>query len=226
MEKFSVPNPQAYEHGSRDSIVTNARADIDQAKAELIDPRRDVPDHQIHPAAELFPLMADEELRTLADDIKTNGLRYPILLDREQRVVDGRNRLAACKLVGVKPAFEETDGDPFDLVVTLNAMRRDLTKQQRAVIAAMAWNQFAAHLGREGRRQGRTADDLAEAFGVGRRYVQQAARWSRRRPRWRRPCETEPKPNVARMRGPKGGEIDEAKGGHWRMEAHASLARQ
>lgn len=35
-------------------------------------------DH-IHPAADLFPMMSEPELRQLGEDIKKNGLRTPIL---------------------------------------------------------------------------------------------------------------------------------------------------
>jgi DNA-binding Lrp family transcriptional regulator len=52
----------------------------------------------IHPAAELFPLMPEAELKELAEDIKTNGLRAPIVgwaSDEGQFLLDGRNRLDA-----------------------------------------------------------------------------------------------------------------------------------
>lgn len=56
----------------------------------------------IHPAAELFPLMSKEELRTLADDIKQNGLRVPIVVLGEGNLtlLDGRNRLDALEQLG------------------------------------------------------------------------------------------------------------------------------
>jgi hypothetical protein len=34
----------------------------------------------IHPAAELFPLMSEAELRELGEDIKQNRLKHPIVL--------------------------------------------------------------------------------------------------------------------------------------------------
>jgi hypothetical protein len=34
---------------------------------------------KIHPAAELFPLLAADELRALGEDIKTHGMRMPIV---------------------------------------------------------------------------------------------------------------------------------------------------
>ena len=34
--------------------------------------------YKVHPAADVFPMMSDEELEALGDDIKKNGLRQPI----------------------------------------------------------------------------------------------------------------------------------------------------
>jgi ParB-like chromosome segregation protein Spo0J len=61
----------------------------------------------VHPVAALFPMLADDELGELAADIKERGLLQPIVLDAEGRVLDGRNRLAACKKVGVEPTFRD-----------------------------------------------------------------------------------------------------------------------
>lgn len=47
---------------------------------------------EIHPAAELFPLMGDDDIAALAADIKANGLRQPIVLDGDGKLVDGRKR--------------------------------------------------------------------------------------------------------------------------------------
>jgi hypothetical protein len=57
----------------------------------------------VHPAAELFPLMTEAELKELASDIAKNGLRAPIVgwaLDG-QSLLDGRNRLDAMALLGL-----------------------------------------------------------------------------------------------------------------------------
>jgi hypothetical protein len=63
----------------------------------------------VHPAAELFPIMSEAELRELGEDIKKNGLLSPIIIDGEDgRLVDGRNRLDAIELVGM--AFEFVRG--------------------------------------------------------------------------------------------------------------------
>ncbi len=63
-----------------------------------------------HPACLLFPKLGKDELDELADDIKTHGLRNPIVL-YQGKVLDGRNRLAACEIAGVKPTFVEWSGN-------------------------------------------------------------------------------------------------------------------
>lgn len=104
-----------------------------------------------HPAAALFPMLAEAELREMAADIKANGQHEPIILCHG-KVLDGRNRLAACKLAGVKPCTAERGvegskmvsgysgghANPTDYVVSLNLHRRHLTaEQKREVIAAV-----------------------------------------------------------------------------------------
>lgn len=93
----------------------------------------------VHPVAGLFPMLADDELAELADDIKARGLLHPIVLDADGRVLDGRNRLAACELAGVEPVFVTYDGDdPDGYALAVNIARRHLTKGQQAMIAARA----------------------------------------------------------------------------------------
>jgi ParB-like chromosome segregation protein Spo0J len=40
-----------------------------------------LPKRKVHPAANLFPMMTDEELANLAADIKANGLIHAIVVD-------------------------------------------------------------------------------------------------------------------------------------------------
>lgn len=95
-----------------------------------------------HPAANVFPLMGDEELRTLAEDIKANGLREPIWLAPDGSILDGRNRYRACQLAGVKPDIrewsEEDHGPLLQFVISRNLHRRHLSTTQRAMAAARA----------------------------------------------------------------------------------------
>jgi hypothetical protein len=43
---------------------------------------------QLHPACKLFPQLPDDELQQLAEDIKANGLRNPVVL-WGGRILDG-----------------------------------------------------------------------------------------------------------------------------------------
>ncbi|WP_246681587.1 MT-A70 family methyltransferase [Mesorhizobium sp. B1-1-2] len=89
-----------------------------------------------HPLAELFPLLPEQEMHELADDIVTYGQRVPIVL-LDGMVLDGRNRLAACRFAEVEPVFTEFVGDdPLDFVLSLNLRRRHLSESQRAMVAA------------------------------------------------------------------------------------------
>lgn len=92
-----------------------------------------------HPVADLFPMLADDELQELAADIKERGLLQPIVLDPDGRILDGRNRYAACDLAGVEPDFVTYDGDdPAGYALAVNIARRHLTKGQQAMVLAQS----------------------------------------------------------------------------------------
>jgi hypothetical protein len=113
---------------------------------------------EAHPIADLFPMLAEDELAELADDIKQRGLLQPIVLDTDGKVLDGRNRLAACKRAGVKPDFVNYEGDDaqgYALAVNIN--RRSMSKGQTALVVARAYKNY-------------TLDDLL-TFGVSKQYV-------------------------------------------------------
>jgi len=86
-----------------------------------------------HPAAAAFPLLAEPLLAELAEDIQRNDLRLPVVLS-DGMVLDGRNRVIACKRVGVEVRTENYDGDPWAYVWSLNGERRDLVAEQRYLI--------------------------------------------------------------------------------------------
>src|SRR5208282_6921893 len=67
----------------------------------------------VHPHSCIFPMISMEEMQALADDIKANGLRHPIItvhiIDQFGQnilwIIDGRNRWVACVMAGVDPTF-------------------------------------------------------------------------------------------------------------------------
>lgn len=93
--------------------------------------------YDIHPVAELFPLIEGEAFSALVADIKANGLLEPIEY-QGNTIIDGRNRLRACEAAGVVPEYRELPKsvDPVKHILQRNIHRRHLTTAQRAAIAA------------------------------------------------------------------------------------------
>jgi hypothetical protein len=105
--------------------------------------------YKVHPAADLFPMLPEDELRKLGEDIKANGLKEKIILwsgdDDDQYLLDGRNRLDAMELVGMETVvdngkykslkldlYDNEGDDPYTFVISKNIRRRHLTKEQQA----------------------------------------------------------------------------------------------
>ena len=93
---------------------------------------------EFHEVANIFPLMQGDEFDALKADIAANGLREPVWLHSDGRIIDGRNRYRACRDLGVEPMYRTWDGGGslVSFVVSLNLHRRHLTESQRAMIAA------------------------------------------------------------------------------------------
>lgn len=83
-----------------------------------------------HPLANAWGMLDEAALADLADDIRVNGLREPVVLF-EGKVLDGRNRWAAAKMVGVPVRTVDFVGDPVAFVRSMNEQRRHLTVRQR-----------------------------------------------------------------------------------------------
>jgi hypothetical protein len=92
---------------------------------------------ETHPAADDLPMMSEDQLRALADDIGTNGLGTPGILLPDGRLLDGRNREAACRMAGVEMEWViEDPPSPYAKAASLNFHRRQLTKQGNAKYGA------------------------------------------------------------------------------------------
>ena len=94
---------------------------------------------RVHPAAELLPLIQGEEFDALVASIKEHGLTHPVVVDADGVLLDGRNRLRACKVAKVEPRSAVYRGkDVIDYIVRVNVQRRHLTVGQRALLALEA----------------------------------------------------------------------------------------
>ena len=77
-----------------------------------------------HPLAGLFPMMSARETQDLRADLAANGLTDPIIT-YEGRILDGRNRYAACLAIGIVPHTRAYTGpNPLAFVLSkeLNMM--------------------------------------------------------------------------------------------------------
>jgi 16S rRNA G966 N2-methylase RsmD len=143
---------------------------------------------KVHPAAEIFPMLSDIEIRDLAKDISERGLQNHIVT-YEGKLLDGRNRLAACILAGIEPKSVEYGGDsPVGFVISANLRRRQLDPSQRAAVAVEIEPMFAAEAKKRmdvGRpkegvanlrqvNQGKASEQAAAVVSVSPRMVQEA----------------------------------------------------
>jgi ParB-like chromosome segregation protein Spo0J len=141
-EKKSPSNPPRdtkapSEQAAGEKTNSNPRAGVTNNPApESISESPGAVTYEDHPLAAIFPLDDGEPLDQLADDIRGNGLREPIVLF-EGKILDGRRRYRACLRSGTPPVFFEFEGsDPAAFVLSKNIHRRNLEKGQRAAIAA------------------------------------------------------------------------------------------
>lgn len=93
----------------------------------------------VFPFADVFPLLAEEELMELSQDIETHGLRHPVVLFNDQ-ILDGRNRIRALKkvrnLINIPvEVFEGSEYEAVEMIRSLNILRRHLSVGQRAMAA-------------------------------------------------------------------------------------------
>lgn len=100
----------------------------------------DQTDLKPHPLADMFPMMKGEKFTALVTSIQKDGLEEPIVT-YEGKVLDGRNRYAACTEAQIDPVFDEYKGDdPLGFVLRRNLHRRHLITSQRSIIAAKMAN--------------------------------------------------------------------------------------
>jgi hypothetical protein len=98
------------------------------------------PEYEFHEFANYFPMIGDDELNELAEDIRKHGLLEKITLFKG-KILDGRNRYKAAKAAGVvlknydfKQLSEHRN--PEEFVISANIRRRHLTTAQKRSLLA------------------------------------------------------------------------------------------
>lgn len=131
---------------------------------------------EFHPVADIFPMMSEQEYADLVADIGEHGLREPIWLHHDGRIIDGRNRWRACVAAGVEPVtrtYEGADESLVSFVLSLNLHRRHLNESQRAMVAARI-EQYHHGGARQDANLHLDRDDAAGMLGVSARSVASA----------------------------------------------------
>ena len=164
--------------------------------------------YKVHPAADVFPMMDDDELATLGADIRANGLTAPIVFwaagsghvrDADLILIDGRNRLEAMERAGIDLQYWDKStrcsADPVADIISLNIRRRHLTKLQIAeMLVADALKGRLANAGavpqRHVKGKAGSAKDAVKAAvvakaqerGIGKRTVERAFEQAHEKP--------------------------------------------
>jgi hypothetical protein len=144
-ENAQTPKPSKRNHAAPTPVAPRRRAITITA--------------EVHPLAELFPLIDGGEYGTLCNgeggefgrlclNIKEHGLIHPIVR-HEGTILDGRNRLLACEHIGVAPSYVEFESlnlgcSPEEYIWSQNMERRHMTADQRAAIMQQWHTKLAA----------------------------------------------------------------------------------
>jgi len=125
-------------------------------------------------------MMTEEQYSQLRDDIKEHGQCEDVVVWKGL-LLDGRNRLRACKELGIEPQIAELmeETDPVAYVISHNLHRRHLTTTQRSDVAAKlaTLKRGEAGNGRKVELQfcSSTISDAASLLSVSPRSVQAAS---------------------------------------------------
>jgi hypothetical protein len=91
--------------------------------------------YEPHPYALMLPVLTDAEYRALKADIKANGILYPVILDEDDRILDGVHRCRIARELKIEPPVIRheglTDERKLHLAVGLNMRRRHLDADRR-----------------------------------------------------------------------------------------------
>lgn len=99
-------------------------------------------EYDLHEYCTIFPVASDQDTGALVDDIRRHGLLDAITL-YNGKILDGRNRYTACRILNIDPRFVNFDGDEekaLEYVISKNLARRHLNESQRSMIAAKLAN--------------------------------------------------------------------------------------
>lgn len=134
-----------------------------------------IPGWTVHPDRLLIPEMDDKMLAVHIEKIRREGQKFPITVDAEGRVLDGRADLRACLALGLQPKTKIYEGESPTTFMLETMLRTEYNSAQRAVTAARLMEGLEAERVRGSiKYTGRIADYAASCVGVAASSVFQA----------------------------------------------------
>jgi ParB-like chromosome segregation protein Spo0J len=82
-------------------------------------------------------MLSEQELRDMAESIRETGQLNPCVMMPDGLGLDGRNRVAACRIAGVQPRWVINHGNPMSVIIAANVHHRFLSTGQRAMAVAV-----------------------------------------------------------------------------------------
>ena len=83
--------------------------------------------YKVHPLADVFPMMSDEELAVARRGHQGERAREPITFDGDRTLLDGRNRLEAMERAGVELTAAAGTKTSIKMIRSLTSSRRTST---------------------------------------------------------------------------------------------------
>jgi hypothetical protein len=119
-----------------------------------------------------MPDMTGQKWEEFKKDIQENGVKVPVLLDENNNIIDGHQRLRACDELGIPCPTDKRDGLTEDekqaLVMSLNYHRRQLTPQQQHEVSKAAAENYKR---RKAAGEDVTQAQVAKEFGIHRNRI-------------------------------------------------------
>jgi ParB-like chromosome segregation protein Spo0J len=112
--------------------------------------------YRVHPVASMFPLMDGEDYEDLRKSIEKYGQLEPIVLDSDNVLLDGRNRMRVLLELGRQPFLHLHTGKMSveQYILARNLFRRHLTDDQRMMITTKVMLAKEAEAARARKKEG------------------------------------------------------------------------
>lgn len=159
------------DEGRTESVLRTDHTPIEEPTEQSDEPVPIVGD--AHELANLFPMFGAVEFQALCDDIAKNG-QLEDIITKDGKIVDGRNRYAACIALSIEPRTKELTIDALSSVIGNNVRRRNMSKQQLSIVAAKLSILSEERPELFAQNRAISLEEAGELLGVSRAYVQHA----------------------------------------------------